>query len=200
MEDLSPEAGQIYEVLKVSTKEAFDERFAVHRSMATQAMSELIKDNDLKFAALHTKVDNAMEEIRRTLDKITSPGTSSTTTSASLRPTRGTRDPYASHAPDKHGDDLFMECIEHFTPGPKVELPQFDGTHPRLWQSRCEEYFTLWGTPNLLWITYASAHFEGPALKWLEAHRHACPEARWEDFCIALQARFGRNQHASLLR
>jgi hypothetical protein len=192
-----------------------------------QAMSELIKDSNLKFTALHTKVDDAMAEIRQTLDKIASPRTSSTTASASLHPrpedpdgpaghrdgnhgrrmgnyvpppARGTRDPSASHASDKHGDDLFMECTEHFTPGPRVELPQFDGMHPRLWQSRCEEYFALWGTPNSLWITYASAHFEGAALKWLGAHRHACPETRWEDFCIALQARFGRNQHAYLLR
>lgn len=27
---------------------------------------------------------------------------------------------------------------------PRVELPQFDGSNPKLWQRRCEEYFQRW--------------------------------------------------------
>jgi hypothetical protein len=113
---------------------------------------------------------------------------------------RGTRDSIHLPSSGKHGDELFLECTEHFAPGPWVELPEFDGSHPRLWQSRCEEYFTMWGTPSLLWTTYALSHFEGAAVKWLEAYKHAYLDSRWEDFCIALQARFGCIQHASLLR
>ena len=33
------------------------------------------------------------------------------------------------------------ETAEQFSVGPRVELPRFDGTNPRLWQTRCEEYF-----------------------------------------------------------
>lgn len=223
MEELTPEARQIYELLKVSAKEVVEDRVSAYRSSATQAMSELIKDNDTKFAAMHTKVDDAVTEIRRALEKIGG-GASSSSQAAVVThrarpeeidgqighreglhgrrmgiyvppPARGTRDtPNPNQTTvDKTGDDLFMECTEHFMPGPRVELPQFDGAHPRLWQSRCEVYFALWGTPSSLWITYASAQFEGAAVKWLEAYKHSYPESRWEDFCIALQACFGRN-------
>ena len=227
MEDLSPEARQIYDLLKASAKETVEERVNAYRSTSTQAMSQLIKDNKKKFADLNIKVDDAMVEIRRALDKL-SPGASpsaapATATRASFEdaegqighrgenqgrrpgyyiqpPTRGTREHYNSPSLDKSSEDIFLECPDHFTPGPRVELPRFEGLQPRLWQSRCEEYFQIWGTPPSLWVSYASAQFEGAAAKWLEAFRQKFPKAIWDDFCIALQARFGRNQHATLLR
>ena len=216
MEELSPEAKQIYDLLKVLAKEVAEERITAHRTSSSRAMAELVKDNDAKFAALHDKVDDAMVEIRKALDKIgggtssSSPHPSTPNAEKAAReehdgqfghrddghgrrsgvyvppPARGTHANHYNPAPVKIGDDLFMECTEQFSPGPRVELPRFDGTHPRLWQSRCEEYYKLWGTPRSLWITYASAQFEGAAIKWLEAYKHAYPESPWEDFCMAL--------------
>jgi hypothetical protein len=95
---------------------------------------------------------------------------------------------------DRSGEEIFLECPDHL-----VELPCFDGTYPRLWQSRCEEYFMLWATTLSLWIPYASAQFEGAVAKCLESFKQSSLKAGCEEFCIAFLARFGRNQHAALL-
>ena len=234
MESLTEEGRQLYELLKVSAKEAAEERVNNYRSTATQAMSQLIKDNDKRFSDLNSKVDDAMTEIRGALGKLGTAGSASpsptaataaraTVTRESLEaaegqlghrvdthgrrsglyippPARGTRDNLSSASLDKSGEENFVECTDHFTPGPRVELPRFDGVQPRLWQSRCEEYFQLWGTPSSLWVPYVSAQFDGAAAKWLEAYKHKYPQGSWDDFCLAHQARFGRNQHATLLR
>jgi len=87
-----------------------------------------------------------------------------------------------------------------FGSGPKFELPRFDGSNPRLWQDRCEDYFLHWNTPQHLWIQYASGQFEGAADRWLEAARRRIPRATWSEFCQHLMTRFGRNQHQTLIR
>lgn len=57
---------------------------------------------------------------------------------------------------------------------PRVDFPRFDGTCPKLWQQRCEDYFLRYGTNPALWITVATMQFEGvPALGWLQSiQRH----------------------------
>ena len=35
-----------------------------------------------------------------------------------------------------------------FGVGPRIEMPRFDGANPKLWQTRCEDYFRFWGTPH----------------------------------------------------
>lgn len=55
-------------------------------------------------------------------------------------------------------------------PGLRAELPQFDGSNPKLWQRRCEEYFQRWQTPSTHWASYALDHFVGDATTWLESY------------------------------
>ena len=52
---------------------------------------------------------------------------------------------------------------------PRVELPHFEGSNPKLWQRRSEEYFRRWNTPTVHWVAYATSQFTGPAATWLEA-------------------------------
>jgi hypothetical protein len=92
------------------------------------------------------------------------------------------------------------DVVDVFGTGPRVELPKFDGSNPHLWQDRCEDYFTFWGTPPHMWIQYASAQFEWVAARWLEAARRRIPQATWQEFCSHLMLRFGRNQHRTLVR
>jgi hypothetical protein len=84
--------------------------------------------------------------------------------------------------------------------GPRVELPQFDGSNPKLWQRRCEEYFHRWNTPVQLWPSYASSLFVADAATWLEAYLHQTPQPTWSGFVAAVLTRFGRNQHQVLVR
>jgi hypothetical protein len=81
MEELMPEAKQIYDLLKISTKEVVEDHFNAYRSSAMQAMSAMIKDNDGKFSSLNAKVDDAMTEIRHALDKFGSASSSPTMSS-----------------------------------------------------------------------------------------------------------------------
>jgi hypothetical protein len=92
-----------------------------------------------------------------------------------------------------------FDTADVFGTGPRVELPRFDGSNPRLWQDRCEDYFSHWNTPVHLWIQYCSAQFEGPAARWLEAARRRIPRATWTEFCQHVMQRFGRNQHRTLV-
>lgn len=81
-----------------------------------------------------------------------------------------------------------------------MELPRFDGSNPKLWQSRSEDYFRYWGTPPYQWVQFASSLFEGPAARWLESVQRRAPRATWSEFCELLQSRFGRNKHQKLVR
>ena len=84
--------------------------------------------------------------------------------------------------------------------GPRIEMPRFDGTNPKLWQTQCEDYFRFWSTPQSQWISLATSLFEGSAARWLDSVRRRVPNVTWEEFCHLLQNRFGRNLHQSILR
>jgi hypothetical protein len=83
---------------------------------------------------------------------------------------------------------------------PRVELPQFDGSNPKLWQRRCEDYFQRWQTPTMLWVSSASDQFVGAAATWLESYLHQHRQSVWTDFVAAVLARFFRNQYAIVVR
>lgn len=85
-------------------------------------------------------------------------------------------------------------------PGPRVELPQFDGANPKLWQRRCVECFQRWQSPAHLWVSYASSLFIGDAANWLKSYLQQTSKPIWADFAAAVMTRFSRNQHQILLR
>jgi hypothetical protein len=89
---------------------------------------------------------------------------------------------------------------DHVPFGPCVEIPQFDGANPKLWQRRSEEYFQRWCTPPSLWIAYSTSLFVDDAATWLESYLNMTPQPGWADFVAAVMARFGRNQHQILVR
>jgi hypothetical protein len=59
--------------------------------------------------------------------------------------------------------------------GPRVEIPQFDGANPKLWQRRSEEYFQRWRTPPSLWISYSTSLFVDDAATWMESYLNMTP-------------------------
>jgi hypothetical protein len=83
---------------------------------------------------------------------------------------------------------------------PKIHFPKFDGSCPKLWKQRCEDYFSLYGTHRSMWITVATMQFEGAAARWLQSVQHKLHDTSWEEFCSWLVTRFGRNQYQALLR
>lgn len=83
---------------------------------------------------------------------------------------------------------------------PKMDVPKFDGDHPKLWQIQCEDYFEMYNTAPHLWVRLASLQFSGPAAGWLSSVKHSIRKFTWHEFSQEVVRRFGRSQHQSLIR
>jgi hypothetical protein len=83
---------------------------------------------------------------------------------------------------------------------PKMNLPLFDGENPKLWQSRCEDYFQMYSVDSSVWIKVASMHFSGPAARWLQSVESQLSKVTWRQFGDMIKDHFGKDQHDHLLR
>jgi hypothetical protein len=50
---------------------------------------------------------------------------------------------------------------------PKLNFSKFDGDDPKLWRSRCGNYFEMYMVEPTVWVKVAMMHLEGPAARWL---------------------------------
>jgi hypothetical protein len=50
---------------------------------------------------------------------------------------------------------------------PKINFPKFEGDNPKLWQSRCENYFEMYVVESSVWVRVTTMHFEGATTRWL---------------------------------
>jgi hypothetical protein len=50
-----------------------------------------------------------------------------------------------------------------------LNFPSFDGTNPKLWQSKCEKYFNMYAIEDSMWVQVTIMHFEGDAGRWLQS-------------------------------
>lgn len=83
---------------------------------------------------------------------------------------------------------------------PKLQFPEFDGSNPKLWISRCEDYFDICDVESGLWIKVATMHFAEPASPWLQSVERKLRSCSWSEFCSLLLERFGRDHHELLVR
>jgi hypothetical protein len=89
---------------------------------------------------------------------------------------------------------------QHMGGLPKLPFPVFDGTSPKLWQKRCEDYFEMYATEEFVWVKVATMHFTGVANRWLQSVEPRLPSMTWRQFCQAVLERFGREQHELVIR
>jgi hypothetical protein len=80
-----------------------------------------------------------------------------------------------------------------YTRMPKMDIPSFDGDHPKLWQLQCEDYFEMYNTPQHLWVRLASLQFTGSAAKWLSSIQSSIRKFTWLEFSQEVVLRFGRS-------
>ncbi|KAM3330169.1 hypothetical protein ACQJBY_026885 [Aegilops geniculata] len=104
-----------------------------------------------------------------------------------------------SHRERRNGTSSSSGNSGHGRP-PSVDFPRFDGENPKLWQTRCVDYFDMFDTDPDLWIAVAAMQFEGPAARWLSSVQQKFIRSSWDEFCAAVLALFGRNQHQTLVR
>jgi hypothetical protein len=83
---------------------------------------------------------------------------------------------------------------------PPMQFPVFNGEHPKLWRTLCEQYFLMYGTQESYWVTMAILNFAGAASIWLQSVRNKVVLLGWDEFRTLLCTRFGRDRHQLLIR
>lgn len=83
---------------------------------------------------------------------------------------------------------------------PQLDFPQFDGRNPIIWQKKCEAYFDLYAIPSHAWVKFATMNFTGMADFWLQSVDIMVKSISWNDLCLAVSARFERDQFNQLIR
>jgi len=76
----------------------------------------------------------------------------------------------------------------------------FDGDNPKLWISRCQDYFELYCVEPYRWIKLASMHFSPSAGRWLQSVERKLKSVEWLEFFQMILDRFGKNHHELLIR
>ncbi|CAO2034871.1 unnamed protein product [Urochloa humidicola] len=83
---------------------------------------------------------------------------------------------------------------------PKLPFPEFDGENPKLWISRCEDYFELFEVERNRWVKISAMYFSEAARRWLQSVEQRVRSASWSEFCKLVLDRFGRDEHELLVR
>lgn len=87
-----------------------------------------------------------------------------------------------------------------YTHWPKLDFPYFDGENPKLWLSRCADYFEFYNIEQSLWVRLASMHFADPTSRWFQLVDRKVKQSSWLEFSAMVLDRFGRDQHELLVR
>jgi uncharacterized protein YoxC len=123
-------------------------------------------------------------------------------------PVKGTSSyPYALHGCDasQFGSHRFLSSSGNAMSNstghwPKLPFPKFDGENPKLWQSRCEDYFDMSGIDKSNWVRKSTMYFDGPAARCLQSVERRAKLVSWDAFCKLVHDRFGRDHHEVLVR
>jgi hypothetical protein len=66
---------------------------------------------------------------------------------------------------------------------PQLPFPTFEGDNPRLWISRCENYFDMYFVDPDSWIRVASMYLSPSVACWFQAVQRQHPDLQWPLFC-----------------
>jgi hypothetical protein len=83
---------------------------------------------------------------------------------------------------------------------PKLNFPTFTGDNPRLWLSRCENYFDMYNVEEFRWIQVASMYLNDATARWFLSVESKLCHASWRDFVVLLLDCFGCEQKELLIR
>ncbi|CAN6225874.1 unnamed protein product [Urochloa humidicola] len=83
---------------------------------------------------------------------------------------------------------------------PHIEFPKFDGTNPKIWVKRCENYFDVMSVPLSHWVRLATMNFVGSAAFWMQSIEMDVKQCSWDFLCKAVVERFERDQHNQIIR
>lgn len=124
-------------------------------------------------------------------------------------PARGNRREFAStpvhfDLSDKSGafeDSGYPESRSghHRSRPPKTDFPKFDGHNPKWWKAVCEKYFALYSVEHNTRANFATMHFVGNATLWLQTYEADHDIDSWEELCVPIHIKFGKDKHHKYL-
>lgn len=115
--------------------------------------------------------------------------------------------PFSSSAPGASGHRATTsqtrqnreQVQHHHSYLPKMSFPRFDGTDPRIWKDKCQEYFLLYNIGETMKTSAASLHLDGNAAKWYQVFKLQHGLVSWETFISAVVSKFGAYDYRSAL-
>lgn len=81
-----------------------------------------------------------------------------------------------------------------------TQFPCFDGSNPKLWHTRCTDYFEMYEVHSSNWVRLALMHFIENAALWLQSAERRLRRVSWSDFAALVIQKFGHDQHQTLIR
>lgn len=89
----------------------------------------------------------------------------------------------------------------NFNPNPKLEFPRFDGTDPKGWIIRAEQYFDFITVEEFKRIKLAGMHFEGKAGVWFRYYQSSRGSGNisWRSFVNDVLVRFENPENRDVL-
>ncbi|KAJ1276202.1 hypothetical protein BS78_05G196300 [Paspalum vaginatum] len=82
---------------------------------------------------------------------------------------------------------------------PKLNFPKFEVENPKIWIDKCEDYFSIFGIRESMWVTAASLHMEGKAAQWFLVYKVQNKVNTWAKFVQAVMEKFGVYEHQHAL-
>jgi hypothetical protein len=86
----------------------------------------------------------------------------------------------------------------HRSRPPKTDFPEFDVKNPKWWRTICENYFVFMQDHDT-WASFSIMHFVGNPALWLQTHEVEHDVDSWEDLCVAIHTKFGKDKHHKYL-
>lgn len=76
---------------------------------------------------------------------------------------------------------------------PNLEFPKFDGTNPKIWIKRCENFFDVCEVRDCHWVKMATMNFVSSDAFWIQYIEANLRNFSWKDLCQAVVERFERD-------
>ena len=105
---------------------------------------------------------------------------------------QGTSHTVLPHRHDRGGQRGGADALHRLKHAlPKLAFPRFTGSNPRVWRSKCQDYFQLYNVPPAMQATFASLHMDDNAGKWLQVFKRKYGLTDWKSFISAVEEKFG---------
>lgn len=202
-EDRWEQFGESFESLyeEVAQISKNQQRLEVQFGLNNSVMEQMLKDQQILAKQLEvTSKTVAQLSLHQSKQKEEDPP-------SPTRSERSTVNPFARRGKDSdrlvqhHQEDCRDQRRGHQKFGsnrltiPKIQFPVFDGTNPRIWRSKCQDFFELYDVPESMKATLASLNMDENASKWLQVNKQKTGIGDWEQFISAVEAKFGANDY-----